>query len=447
MKWTQISSKSIAAHCKKQSQPSSPKPLDQSTSKSNDTSSSTSITMDNAPPIISMALRQLRVFNVYYDLTIALDRNRLTILMANTLKLLALPNGTDCNFLSFGFALSDISEKQLFYRHLHVLWRIITKTLAFYRKQCGDDSISKSIRKKWTTHFKLLINFQILFLDTSKWRISRNTNGNPNGVNAPNSSSNSLRNSMVKCTKKYHPSFLKKYIANKPRTFYREWKETVLFCQGQGLSAIASSALESTVIISRLSPDLLREFMPQILSIPHLAATHRHLFVRNGDKSDFGDNEMKQNENDNNSVVRLSEIWQRLLPLVGDEGKRVDIRISGSMQGIPNGAWFISNCSCLIEAVQTMKSAEFEYFVSFFSRLLGQFMGDLAFNEVEVEEKQLRGYMKGFGHLYDGEIISKLFWSIFDPKVLDTAAIAKVRCFCVYCVVEVAMICNVYLRK
>ena len=156
---------------------------------------------------------------------------------------------------------------------------------------------------------------------------------------------------------------------------------------------------------------------------------------------------MKQNENDNNSVVRLSEIWQRLLPLVGDEGKRVDIRISGSMQGIPNGAWFISNCSCLIEAVQTMKSSEFEYFVSFFSRLLGQFMGDLAFNEVEVEEKQLRGYMKGFGHLYDGEIISKLFWSIFDPKVLDTAAIAKVCWFDVYCVVEVAMICNVYLRE
>ena len=43
-----------------------------------------------------------------------------------------------------------------------------------------------------------------------------------------------------------------------------------------------------------------------------------------------------------------------------------------------------------------------------------------------MDEKDLNEYQTGFGYLYDSDIISKLFWSIFDDKILDTAKITKV---------------------
>ena len=76
-----------------------------------------------------------------------------------------------------------------------------------------------------------------------------------------------------------------------------------------------------------------------------------------------------------------------------------------------------------------MTNQQFEEFVTFFSHLITQYSQQLMFNDDEVDEKDLTEYETGFGYLYDSDIICKLFWSIFDDKLLDTTKIAKVTSF------------------
>eukprot|EP01083_Nonionella_stella_P278008 945296_1 len=211
---------------------------------------------------------------------------------------------------------------------------------------------------------------------------------------------------VTKSMKRNHPSFIKKYICHKPTQFYREWKQMIVFCGDLGLKSIASSALYASVIPTKLSPHLLKELSQEILSIPHLSHTYRDLFVV-----------------EKNGSIELSDIWSKCLPLLNSNKKA--IKISGKSRcGIPNSAWFISNCCVLICAVDTMNAQEFSAFQSFFSGLISRYSSDLmVVDECEVDEADLNEYHSGFAHLYSSDVISSLFWGMFDDdKLLQMSA-------------------------
>ena len=341
----------------------------------------------------------IRKFNLYYQYEYEQDRNRLTIILANSLKLINMTDAKNNNYIAFGFAYCDINKKQSFYILMHKLWLNVNKTLNYYHTVYLNESTPKSQKKTITTHIKILVNFLIAFIDFTKWKI----------MNGEYDAAEDYK-SMIKLIKKNHASFTKKYICNKPKIFYKDWKKIIIFCQDMGLKLIASNALYTTVIPSKLSSDLLREFAQQILSIPYLATNYRDMFII---------------EKDNKTEV--SWIWQKCLPLFADTNNKHVIKINGKSKGIPNSAWFISNCSCLIKAAEGMNNEQFEQFVSFFTQLITMYSQQLAFNDDEVDEKDLNEYQTGFGYLYDSDIISKLFWSIFDDEILDTAKITKVK--------------------
>ena len=387
----------IAAHCKqKQTQISSPKSSLSECKNNNDNDEI------KEPLIINRCFNMIKKFNLYYNSSMEQDRNRLTIIIANTLKLLNLNDPKNNNYISYGFSYCDINKKQLFYIQMSRLWQNVNKTLNYYHERYDDESTTKSLKKTMTTHIKILVNFLISFMDFTKWRIM---NGEYD------EKEDEEYKSIIKLIKKNHPSFIKKYICNKPKLFYKEWKKIIIFCQDLGLKLIATNCLYTTVIPSKLSSDLLKEFAQQILSIPYLASNYRDMFII---------------ENKKTNKIELSLIWQKCLPLFADNNNKKIIKINGKCKGIPNCAWFVSNCSCLIKSAESMNNKQFEQFVSFFSDLITQYSVQLAFNDDQVDEKDLNEYQTGFGYLYDSDIISKLFWSIFDQQqLLDTTKLAK----------------------
>jgi len=134
----------------------------------------------------------LRKFHLFYDKSVQQDRNRLTLIIANTLKLLNLSDVDNSNFIAYGFALSDAHQRQTFYLQLHRLWMRVHDTLQLYQAE-------HSTQQMVTTHVKILVNFVIAFIDVSKWRLM-------NGEYE----SNQRYTSTIKAVKKNHPSFLRK---------------------------------------------------------------------------------------------------------------------------------------------------------------------------------------------------------------------------------------------
>eukprot|EP01084_Bolivina_argentea_P054275 99556_1 len=363
----------IATHCKQK----------QTESKCNDEPSQ----------IITTCYNMIRKLNLFYDINIQQDRNRLTIIIANTLKLFNMNNSKYNNYIAFGFALNDINKKQNFYSLIYKLWLNINNTFNFHYNKYKNKNTNIKEKKTITTHIKILINFLISFMDISKWKIIQNECDK--------------YKTMIKLIKKNHSSFIKKYICNKAKIFYSDWKKIIIFLEDLGLKLISSNALKITVIPTKLSPNLLKEFSQQILSIPYLSTQYKDLFIV---------------KNNKNNKCELSWIWKKCLSLYANINNIKNIRITGESKGIPNSAWFVSNCSTLILA-ETMHNIQFEQFVIFFNQLITQYSKHLSFNDDAVEEKDLNIYQSGFQNLYDSNIILKLFWNILNCEPIKTYCI------------------------
>ena len=114
-----------------------------------------------------------------------------------------------------------INKKHAFYGQMNKLWQNVTKTMNnYYYKKYNLESTAKSVKKTMTTHIKILVNFMISFMDFTKWKIMSGQFDKNEGYK-----------SMIKLIKKNHPSFIKKYICNKPKLFYKEWKKIIIFCK------------------------------------------------------------------------------------------------------------------------------------------------------------------------------------------------------------------------